>query len=104
VLTLRARAANAMSERPIRKTEATRSFDRLPLNALRVFEAVAARLGFVRSITGSEAAIFFERSPCCPALLTAHSCANPAPRQCDGIHASWPLIESNAENAILNTP
>jgi len=35
-----------MSERRIRKTEATRSFDRLPLNALRVFEAVAARLSF----------------------------------------------------------
>ena len=35
-----------MSERRIRKTEATRSFDRLPLNALRAFEAVAARLSF----------------------------------------------------------
>ena len=35
-----------MSERRIRKTEATRSFDRLPLIALRVFEAVAARLSF----------------------------------------------------------
>ena len=35
-----------MSERRLRKTEATRSFDRLPLNALRVFEAVAARLSF----------------------------------------------------------
>src|SRR3977135_463654 len=33
-----------MSERRLRKTEATRSFDRLPLNALRVFEAVATRL------------------------------------------------------------
>jgi hypothetical protein len=32
-----------MSERRLRKAEATRSFDRLPLNALRVFEAVAAR-------------------------------------------------------------
>jgi hypothetical protein len=47
-----------MSERRIRKTEATRSFDRLPLNGLRVFEAVAARLSFVRNIAGSEAAIF----------------------------------------------
>src|SRR5580704_5945755 len=35
-----------MSERRLRKTEVTRSFDRLPLNALRVFEAVAARLSF----------------------------------------------------------
>jgi hypothetical protein len=35
-----------MSERRLRKTEATRSLDRLPLNALRVFEAVAARLSF----------------------------------------------------------
>jgi LysR family transcriptional regulator, glycine cleavage system transcriptional activator len=35
-----------MSERRVRKTEATRSFDRLPLNALRVFEAVATRLSF----------------------------------------------------------
>ena len=35
-----------MSERRLRKTEATRSFDRLPLNALRVFEAVATRLSF----------------------------------------------------------
>jgi hypothetical protein len=72
-LTLRARPANAMSERRLRKTEATRSFDRLALNALRVFEAVAVR----------------QRRP---------------GEQCDGIHASWPLIESNAENAIANTP
>jgi LysR family transcriptional regulator, glycine cleavage system transcriptional activator len=35
-----------MSERPTRKAEAARSFDRLPLNALRVFEAVAAHLSF----------------------------------------------------------
>jgi LysR family glycine cleavage system transcriptional activator len=35
-----------MSERGIRKTEAARRFDRLPLNALRVFEAVAAHLSF----------------------------------------------------------
>jgi LysR family glycine cleavage system transcriptional activator len=35
-----------MSERRVRKTEPTRSFDRLPLNALRVFEAVATRLSF----------------------------------------------------------
>ena len=35
-----------MSERRIRKTEATPSFDRLPLNALSAFEAVAARLSF----------------------------------------------------------
>src|SRR6267154_2226638 len=35
-----------MSERRVRKTEVARSFDRLPLNALRVFEAVAARLSF----------------------------------------------------------
>jgi len=35
-----------MSERRVRKTEATRSFERLPLNALRVFEAVATRLSF----------------------------------------------------------
>jgi hypothetical protein len=47
-----------MSEQRVRKTEATRTFDRLPLNALRVFEAVVARLSFVRNIAGSEAAIF----------------------------------------------
>lgn len=35
-----------MSERRVRKTEPTRSFERLPLNALRVFEAVATRLSF----------------------------------------------------------
>jgi LysR family transcriptional regulator, glycine cleavage system transcriptional activator len=35
-----------MSERRVRKTEPPRSFDRLPLNALRVFEAVATRLSF----------------------------------------------------------
>src|SRR5260370_6982636 len=35
-----------MSERRVRKTEVKRSFDRLPLNALRVFEAVATRLSF----------------------------------------------------------
>ena len=35
-----------MAERRLRKTEPTRSFDRLPLNALRVFEAVATRLSF----------------------------------------------------------
>jgi len=31
-----------MSERRVRKTEAARRFDRLPLKALRMFEAVAA--------------------------------------------------------------
>ena len=35
-----------MSDRRIRKTEVPRRFDRLPLNALRVFEAVAAHLSF----------------------------------------------------------
>lgn len=35
-----------MPERRIRKTEPTPSYERLPLNALRVFEAVAARLSF----------------------------------------------------------
>jgi LysR family glycine cleavage system transcriptional activator len=35
-----------MSERRLRKTEPTPSYDRLPLNALRVFEAVATRLSF----------------------------------------------------------
>jgi LysR family transcriptional regulator, glycine cleavage system transcriptional activator len=35
-----------MSERRLRKAEVSRSFDRLPLNALRVFEAVATRLSF----------------------------------------------------------
>jgi LysR family glycine cleavage system transcriptional activator len=38
-----------MSERRTRKTEAARSFERLPLNALRVFEAVAARLSFAEA-------------------------------------------------------
>src|ERR1700682_6518714 len=38
-----------MSERRLRKTEATRSFDRLPLNALRIFEAVATRLSFAEA-------------------------------------------------------
>jgi LysR family transcriptional regulator, glycine cleavage system transcriptional activator len=38
-----------MSERRTRKTEARRSFDRLPLNALRVFEAVATRLSFAEA-------------------------------------------------------
>jgi LysR family glycine cleavage system transcriptional activator len=35
-----------MPERRIRKTEVTRSFERLPLNALRVFEAVATHMSF----------------------------------------------------------
>jgi LysR family glycine cleavage system transcriptional activator len=35
-----------MPERRVRKAEPQRSFDRLPLNALRVFEAVATRLSF----------------------------------------------------------
>lgn len=35
-----------MAEKSIRKTEPKDSFDRLPLNALRVFEAVATRLSF----------------------------------------------------------
>ncbi len=35
-----------MPERRTRKTEAIRGFERLPLNALRVFEAVASHLGF----------------------------------------------------------
>lgn len=38
-----------MPERRIRKTKVARSFDRLPLNALRVFEAVAARLSFAEA-------------------------------------------------------
>jgi LysR family glycine cleavage system transcriptional activator len=38
-----------MPERRTRKTEVARSFDRLPLNALRVFEAVAARLSFAEA-------------------------------------------------------
>ena len=38
-----------MSERRARKTEAPRSFDRLPLNALRVFEAVATHLSFAEA-------------------------------------------------------
>src|SRR5215469_12533476 len=38
-----------MSERRIRKTEVARSFDRLPLNALRVFEAVATHLSFAEA-------------------------------------------------------
>jgi LysR family transcriptional regulator, glycine cleavage system transcriptional activator len=38
-----------MSERRTRKTEVPRSFERLPLNALRVFEAVASRLSFAEA-------------------------------------------------------
>jgi LysR family glycine cleavage system transcriptional activator len=38
-----------MSERRTRKTDAARSFDRLPLNALRVFEAVATHLSFAEA-------------------------------------------------------
>ena len=38
-----------MPERRIRKTEVSRSFARLPLNALRVFEAVATRLSFAQA-------------------------------------------------------
>ena len=38
-----------MSEPRKRKTEAARSFDRLPLNALRVFEAVATHLSFAEA-------------------------------------------------------
>jgi LysR family glycine cleavage system transcriptional activator len=38
-----------MSERRTKKTDAARSFDRLPLNALRVFEAVATHLSFAEA-------------------------------------------------------
>ena len=38
-----------MPDRRTRKTEAVRSFDRLPLNALRVFEAVATHLSFAEA-------------------------------------------------------
>jgi LysR family glycine cleavage system transcriptional activator len=38
-----------MSERRTRKAEVPRSFDRLPLNALRVFEAVATHLSFAEA-------------------------------------------------------
>lgn len=38
-----------MSERRTRKTEPARSFERLPLNALRVFEAVATHLSFAEA-------------------------------------------------------
>src|SRR6478735_8209193 len=37
---------NALTEAPIRKTDVTAAYARLPLNALRVFEAVASRLSF----------------------------------------------------------
>jgi hypothetical protein len=37
---------NALSEALIRKTDVTAAYARLPLNALRVFEAVASRLSF----------------------------------------------------------
>jgi len=43
-----------MSERRVRKTEATRSFDRLQLKVLRVFEAVAVHLSFGRRRAGFE--------------------------------------------------
>jgi LysR family glycine cleavage system transcriptional activator len=38
-----------MPERRIRKAKVSRSFERLPLNALRVFEAVATRLSFAEA-------------------------------------------------------
>ena len=38
-----------MAERRIKKTEPTSAFDRLPLNALRVFEAVATQLSFAEA-------------------------------------------------------
>jgi len=38
-----------MSERRTKKSDAVRSFDRLPLNALRVFEAVATHLSFAEA-------------------------------------------------------
>jgi LysR family transcriptional regulator, glycine cleavage system transcriptional activator len=38
-----------MSERRLRKSEPKRGYDRLPLNALRVFEAVATRLSFAEA-------------------------------------------------------
>ena len=38
-----------MSDRSVRKAEATLAFDRLPLNSLRVFEAVAAKLSFAEA-------------------------------------------------------
>ena len=38
-----------MSEGRTRKSKAARSFDRLPLNALRVFEAVATHLSFAEA-------------------------------------------------------
>jgi LysR family glycine cleavage system transcriptional activator len=38
-----------MAERRIRKTELSSAFDRLPLNALRVFEAVATQMSFAEA-------------------------------------------------------
>jgi LysR family glycine cleavage system transcriptional activator len=40
---------NAMSDRRLRKADVSSAFDRLPLNALRVFEAVAANLSFAEA-------------------------------------------------------
>jgi len=43
------KSANARAEGRLSKTEGSSAFDRLPLNALRVFEAVATRLSFTEA-------------------------------------------------------
>src|SRR6185503_7129228 len=41
--------ANALLEYPLRELDVASAYDRLPLNALRVFEAVATRLSFAEA-------------------------------------------------------
>ena len=43
------KSANARTEGGLSKAEGSQAFDRLPLNALRVFEAVASRLSFAEA-------------------------------------------------------
>jgi LysR family glycine cleavage system transcriptional activator len=43
------KSANGRTDGGVRKTEGSLAFDRLPLNALRVFEAVASRLSFAEA-------------------------------------------------------
>jgi LysR family glycine cleavage system transcriptional activator len=45
----RQKSANGRTEGRVSKTDGSQAFDRLPLNALRVFEAVASRLSFAEA-------------------------------------------------------
>ena len=87
-----------MARRKPQKTETSSAFDRLPLNALRVFEAVATRLlAASPSDGGGEAAWTRRLNELAPALKEAMQPGNP---RAQGVKLK--LSEAKAEKGNRN--